>query len=86
MKIPLRRIGNSLGVILPKATLDAWGMGEGDVDRVDDGLDRQSIDTFEVRCLRRARAALLRLLDNRAVEKPQLCIYTKNIYVSRWLV
>ena len=30
MKVPLRRIGNSLGVLLPKATLDAWGLGEGD--------------------------------------------------------
>ena len=30
MKVPLRRIGNSLGVLLPKATLDAWGVGEGD--------------------------------------------------------
>lgn len=30
MKVPLRRIGNSLGVILPKATLDAWGVEEGD--------------------------------------------------------
>jgi antitoxin component of MazEF toxin-antitoxin module len=31
MKIQLRRIGNSLGVILPKSTLDSWGLGEGDV-------------------------------------------------------
>jgi antitoxin component of MazEF toxin-antitoxin module len=30
MKVHLRRIGNSLGVLLPKATLDAWGVGEGD--------------------------------------------------------
>ncbi|MFZ1100903.1 MAG: hypothetical protein WAN26_16020 [Steroidobacteraceae bacterium] len=30
MKVPLRRIGNSLGVILPRSTLDAWGVGEGD--------------------------------------------------------
>ena len=30
MKVPLRRIGNSLGVILPKAILEAWGVGEGD--------------------------------------------------------
>lgn len=30
MKIALRRIGNSLGVIVPKVTLDAWGLGEGD--------------------------------------------------------
>jgi antitoxin component of MazEF toxin-antitoxin module len=30
MKLPIRRIGNSLGVIVPKATLDSWGVGEGD--------------------------------------------------------
>ena len=30
MKIRLRRIGNSLGVLLPKAALEAWGVGEGD--------------------------------------------------------
>jgi antitoxin component of MazEF toxin-antitoxin module len=30
MKVPLRRIGNSLGVLLSKATLDAWGLAEGD--------------------------------------------------------
>jgi antitoxin component of MazEF toxin-antitoxin module len=30
MKVPLRRIGNSLGVILPRSTLEAWGVGEGD--------------------------------------------------------
>ena len=29
MKLTVRRIGNSLGVILPKPTLDAWGIGEG---------------------------------------------------------
>src|SRR5260370_34231827 len=30
MKVQVRRIGNSLGVLLPKATLAAWGIGEGD--------------------------------------------------------
>ncbi len=30
MKLTIRRVGNSLGVILPKSTLDAWGLGEGD--------------------------------------------------------
>jgi antitoxin component of MazEF toxin-antitoxin module len=30
MKIALRRIGNSLGVLLPKAALDVWGLSEGD--------------------------------------------------------
>jgi antitoxin component of MazEF toxin-antitoxin module len=30
MKLPLRRIGNSLGIIIPKTALDAWDLGEGD--------------------------------------------------------
>jgi antitoxin component of MazEF toxin-antitoxin module len=30
MKLALRRIGNSLGVIVPKETLHSWGVGEGD--------------------------------------------------------
>src|SRR5258705_8713548 len=30
MKLSIRRIGNSLGVIIPKTALDAWGLGEGD--------------------------------------------------------
>lgn len=30
MKIRVRRVGNSLGILLPKAALDAWGVGEGD--------------------------------------------------------
>ena len=30
MKLKVRRVGNSLGVIIPKTTLEAWGVGEGD--------------------------------------------------------
>jgi antitoxin component of MazEF toxin-antitoxin module len=30
MKLTVRRIGNSLGVILPKDALQAWAIGEGD--------------------------------------------------------
>jgi antitoxin component of MazEF toxin-antitoxin module len=30
MRIRVRRIGNSLGVLIPKATLESWGVGEGD--------------------------------------------------------
>jgi antitoxin component of MazEF toxin-antitoxin module len=30
MKIEIRRVGNSLGIILPKFALDSWGLGEGD--------------------------------------------------------
>jgi antitoxin component of MazEF toxin-antitoxin module len=30
MKLVLRRIGSSLGVIVPKTSLQMWGLGEGD--------------------------------------------------------
>ena len=30
MKLTIRRVGNSLGVIIPRATLEAWDLGEGD--------------------------------------------------------
>jgi len=30
MRLTLRKIGNSLGVIIPKAALEAWGLTEGD--------------------------------------------------------
>src|SRR5687768_3051091 len=30
MKITLRKIGNSVGVIIPKSILASWGVGEGD--------------------------------------------------------
>jgi antitoxin component of MazEF toxin-antitoxin module len=30
MRLTIRRIGNSLGIIVPKPALDAWGLGEGD--------------------------------------------------------
>lgn len=29
MRVRLRRVGNSVGILLPKALLDAWGVGEG---------------------------------------------------------
>ncbi len=39
MKLTLRRIGNSLGVIIPKSTLDRWGVGEGDeIDLPESGV------------------------------------------------
>jgi hypothetical protein len=39
MKLGIRRIGNSLGVILPRPILDAWGVGEGDqLEATDKGL------------------------------------------------
>ncbi|MBX3694764.1 MAG: hypothetical protein KF790_06295 [Steroidobacteraceae bacterium] len=37
MKLLVRRVGNSLGVIIPKAQLDQWGVAEGDHLRLTDG-------------------------------------------------
>lgn len=37
MRVTLRRIGNSLGVIIPRAVLDQWGVQEGDELRVEGG-------------------------------------------------
>jgi antitoxin component of MazEF toxin-antitoxin module len=36
MKLVIRRIGNSLGVIVPRSALAAWGVGEGDTLELSD--------------------------------------------------
>jgi antitoxin component of MazEF toxin-antitoxin module len=47
MRVVLRRIGNSLGVILPKTTLDAWGVEEGDeLELTERGLRPRRHGTF----------------------------------------
>jgi antitoxin component of MazEF toxin-antitoxin module len=41
MKLLLRRVGNSVGIIIPKALLETWGVGEGDyVEVVGDSIRR----------------------------------------------
>lgn len=58
MKLPVRRVGNSLGVIIPKAQLDRWGIGEGDHLRLTEGgiappsrggLSHQALDELKRR-------------------------------------
>jgi antitoxin component of MazEF toxin-antitoxin module len=36
VKLTIRRIGNSLGIIIPRTVLSAWGLGEGDCLEMDD--------------------------------------------------
>lgn len=36
MKVDIRRIGNSLGIILPRTVLESWGVGEGGRLELDD--------------------------------------------------
>jgi antitoxin component of MazEF toxin-antitoxin module len=40
MKLVVRAIGNSLGVIIPKSTLNAWGVAKGDVVELADNCIR----------------------------------------------
>ncbi len=56
MKLALRRIGNSLGVIIPKAALGAWGLGDGDMLELTErgirpgaraGLSHQALDELK---------------------------------------
>lgn len=57
MKLLVRRIGNSLGVIVPKAALDAWNVTEGDYLSLSDrairpssrtaGLSHQALDELK---------------------------------------
>ena len=42
MKLKIRRIGNSLGVIIPKSTLEEWDRGEGDSLELEGRLIRPS--------------------------------------------
>lgn len=61
MGITVRRVGNSLGVILPKELLDRYGVKEGDVFDVDEGevsfkLSPQKADLAEQ--LRAARIGM----------------------------
>lgn len=46
MKVIVRRVGNSLGVIVPKSMLDSWGVGEGDQLEVTERGLRPSLATF----------------------------------------
>ena len=45
MKLLIRRIGNSLGVIIPKPRLEAWGLAEGDsLELTDRGIRPSTAD------------------------------------------
>lgn len=56
MKLTLRRVGNSLGVILPKSVLRSWGLEEGDTLELTEsgihppsraGLSQQALDELK---------------------------------------
>jgi len=52
MKLTIRRVGNSLGVILPKSVLDTWELGEGDsLELTERGIHPPSRSAFSHQAL-----------------------------------
>lgn len=70
MKTTVRRIGNSLGILIPKTVLEGWGIGEG---------DQLEVSAQGVRPPRRPGSAQLRL-DER---KRQLAVAVVREFSSR---
>jgi antitoxin component of MazEF toxin-antitoxin module len=77
MKLTVRRVGNSLGVILPKDTLDEWGVGEGDQLELTargirpaarGGLSHQALDELK----RRIALAVVRSFTPREIRAQML--------------
>jgi antitoxin component of MazEF toxin-antitoxin module len=77
MKLTVRRVGNSLGVILPKDTLDEWGVAEGDQLELTDrcirpaargGLSHQALDELK----RRIALAVVRSFTPREIRAQML--------------
>jgi len=77
MKLTVRRVGNSLGIILPKDTLVKWGVGEGDELELTErgvrpaargGLSHQGLDELK----RRFAIALIRSFTAREIRAQML--------------
>ena len=77
MKLTVRRIGNSLGIILPKDTLEAWGVAEGDSLELTGrsiqpaargGLSHQALDELK----RRIALAVVRSFTPREIRAQML--------------
>jgi antitoxin component of MazEF toxin-antitoxin module len=59
MRLTIRRVGNSLGVILPKSLLAAWGLGEGDtLEATERGIRPTGVRGFSHETLERHKRAL----------------------------
>jgi bifunctional DNA-binding transcriptional regulator/antitoxin component of YhaV-PrlF toxin-antitoxin module len=77
MKLKVRRVGNSLGVILPKDTLEEWGVREGDHLELTErgirpaargGLSHQALDELK----RRIALAVVRSFTTREIRAQML--------------
>jgi antitoxin component of MazEF toxin-antitoxin module len=83
MKVVVRRVGNSLGVLLPKATLEAWGVGEGDdLELTDQGLQRPPRRGFSHEALDELRRSIAVAVIERHTAREIRAQILGNLY--RW--
>lgn len=83
MKVLVRRIGNSLGVLLPKATLEGWGVGEGEaLELTERGLRPYSRGGFSHRELDELRRSIALAVVERFTPRQIRAQILANIH--RW--
>ena len=90
MKLSLRRVGNSLGVILPKAVLRSWGLEEGDtLELTPTGLRPSSRAGFSQQALdelkRELALAVVRLFTPREIRAQSLANLHRWKHQGMWV-
>jgi antitoxin component of MazEF toxin-antitoxin module len=83
MKLALRRVGNSLGVIVPKPSLDAWGLSEGDhLELTDRGIQPEKRPGFSHQALDELKRAISLAVLGRFTAQQIRAQVLANLY--RW--
>jgi hypothetical protein len=90
MKLTIRRIGNSLGIIVPQAHLEAWRVGEGDSLELSDrgiaprnsgGMDHAALDELK----RRLSLAVVRDFTPRQIRAQSLANLERWKHNGAWV-
>ncbi len=83
MKVRVRRVGNSLGMLLPKALLDAWGTGEGDeLELTERGIRPRALGGFSHQELDELRRNIALAVVRRHTPREILAQILANLH--RW--
>jgi len=83
VKIALRKIGNSIGIIIPKSVLASWGVGEGDHVFVgDEGIRPLSSSTPAHEVLEELKRKLAAAVASRCTAQQIRAHSLANLY--RW--
>ena len=87
MDLTIRRIGNSLGVIIPKSLLERWGVGEGDALHAgEQGIaPRREVRKADLDELRLARAhEVVRRFSTREIRAKSLANLHRWKSIGSW--